>query len=58
MDLAHLITEYISSMGLVLPLAILVAFRAGRLRGLNTENMEERFVSFPFELAAWQWLMQ
>ena len=49
MDLAHLITEYISSMGLVLPLAILVAFRAGRLRGLDTDNMEERLGDLAFD---------
>ena len=36
-------------MGLVLPLAILVAFRAGRLRGLDTDNMEERLGDLAFD---------
>ena len=48
-DFAQLITQYILSMGLVLPLAILVAFRAGRLRGLNTDNMEERLGDLAFD---------
>ena len=43
------IRDYIVSMGLVLPLAILVAFRAGRLRGLNTDNMEERLGDLAFD---------
>ena len=45
----QLISDYILSMGLVLPLAILVAFRAGRLRGLNAENMEERLGDLAFD---------
>lgn len=32
-----------------LSLAILVAFRAGRLRGLTTENMEERLGDLAFD---------
>jgi hypothetical protein len=39
----------ISSLGLALPLAILVAFRAGRLRGLTTENLEERLSDLVFD---------
>lgn len=45
----HFVLNYICSMGLVLPLAILVAFRAGRLRGLNTDNMEERLGDLAFD---------
>lgn len=48
-DFTHLITQYILSMGLALPLAILVAFRAGRFRGLNPENMEERLGDLAFD---------
>lgn len=36
-------------MGLASPLAILVAFRAGRLRGLNPGNMEERLGDLAFD---------
>jgi hypothetical protein len=36
-------------MGLALPLALLVAFRAGRLRGLNDGNMEERLSDLAFD---------
>jgi len=36
-------------MGLAVPLAILVAFRAGRMRGLNTQNMEERLGDLAFD---------
>lgn len=43
------ITQYILSMGLALPLAILVAFRAGRLRGFNPGNMEERLGDLAFD---------
>jgi len=45
-------------MGLVLPLAILVAFRAGRLRGLTTENMEERLGDLAFDSVKDQLAMQ
>lgn len=42
----YLISNYILTMGLALPLAILVAFRA---RGLTTENMEERLGDLAFD---------
>ena len=48
-DLSYLISQYILSMGLALPLAILVAFRAGRLRGLTADNMEERLGDLAFD---------
>lgn len=40
MDLSERVFSYIFSMGLAVPLAILVAFRAGRMRGFTSENME------------------
>lgn len=49
-DFSFFLTQDILSMGLgCLSLAILVAFRAGRLRGLTTENMEERLGDLAFD---------
>lgn len=49
MDLSEIVSSYILSMGLAVPLAILVAFRAGRMRGLTSENMEERLGDLAFD---------
>lgn len=43
------IVSYLLSLGLSLSLAILVAFRAGRLRSLNMENYEERLSDLAFD---------
>ena len=43
------IINFILGMNLSLPLAILVAFRAGRFRGLNEQNMEERLEDLVFD---------
>ena len=43
------IINFILGMNLSLPLAILVAFRAGHFRGLSEQNMEERLGDLAFD---------
>jgi hypothetical protein len=41
--LAEMITERLTLVGVAyIPLIVLIVFRAGRLRGLNEDNMAER----------------
>lgn len=41
--------QYLLSMNLVFPLALLVAFRAGKLRGLNEKTLDEKFADLAFD---------
>lgn len=49
MRIEEVVVEFLLAAGLSMSLALLVAFRAGRMRGLNPENLNEKLGDLMFD---------